>query len=169
MPQLVDNLLAYRILTMLIKPFNETAAYRLGIIDAEGNNLIPSKNFTKPEQDSAYTYLHRLTFNLKKILNRLPGGESKTKNLVAALFLVKESYARWTTQINEDRLVRVSEMLQEGVLFVEEQTVVDRFVEEIANVTGPGVSTDEPVIRKGYKPKIARHRIQPPNNVVEEF
>ena len=89
----VDNLIAYRILTMLVKPFNETEAFKLGIIDAQGKNLIKARNLTTIKQKQAYTYLHRLVFNLKRIINKLPGGESRTKNVVAAFFLVKEAYA----------------------------------------------------------------------------
>ena len=36
MSRIVDNLVAYRILSMLVTPFDETEAYKLGIIDAHG-------------------------------------------------------------------------------------------------------------------------------------
>jgi len=148
MSVLVDNLIAYRVLSMLVKPFEETDAYRLGIIDKDGNNLIKSSKLKTSEQREAYTYLHRLVFNLKKILNRLPGGDSKTKNLVAALWLVKEAYTYKET-ITEEQLQHLLEQLN-SVTLVEEELEVRRFLNEdgIANVTGPGVSTDKPVIRK---------------------
>jgi len=148
MSVLVDNLIAYRVLSMLVKPFEETDAYRLGIIDKDGNNLIKSSKLKTSEQREAYTYLHRLVFNLKKILNRLPGGDTKTKNLVAALWLVKEAYTHKET-ITEEQLQHLLEQLN-SVTLVEEELEVRRFLNEdgIANVTGPGVSTDKPVIRK---------------------
>jgi hypothetical protein len=148
MSVLVDNLIAYRVLSMLVKPFEETDAYRLGIIDKDGNNLIKSSKLKTSEQREAYTYLHRLVFNLKKILNRLPGGDTKTKNLVAALWLVKEAYTYKET-ITEEQLQHLLEQLN-SVTLVEEELEVRRFLNEdgIANVTGPGVSTDKPVIRK---------------------
>jgi hypothetical protein len=148
MSVLVDNLIAYRVLSMLVKPFEETDAYRLGIIDKDGNNLIKSSKLKTSEQREAYTYLHRLVFNLKKILNRLPGGDSKTKNLVAALWLVKEAYTYKET-ITEEQLQHLLEQLN-SVTLVEEELEVRRFLNEdgIANVTGPGVSTDKPVVRK---------------------
>jgi len=148
MSVLVDNLIAYRVLSMLVKPFEETDAYRLGIIDKDGNNLIKSSKLKTSEQREAYTYLHRLVFNLKKILNRLPGGDTKTKNLVAALWLVKEAYTYKET-ITEEQLQHLLEQLN-SVTLVEEELEVRRFLNEdgIANVTGPGVSTDKPVVRK---------------------
>jgi hypothetical protein len=148
MSVLVDNLIAYRVLSMLVKPFEETDAYRLGIIDKDGNNLIKSSKLKTSEQREAYTYLHRLVFNLKKILNRLPGGDTKTKNLVAALWLVKEAYTYKET-ITEEQLQHLLEQLN-SITLVEEELEVRRFLNEdgIANVTGPGVSTDKPVVRK---------------------
>jgi len=148
MSVLVDNLIAYRVLSMLVKPFEETDAYRLGIIDKDGNNLIKSSKLKTSEQREAYTYLHRLVFNLKKILNRLPGGDTKTKNLVAALWLVKEAYTHKET-ITEEQLQHLLEQLN-SITLVEEELEVRRFLNEdgIANVTGPGVSTDKPVVRK---------------------
>jgi hypothetical protein len=94
MALLVDNLIAIRILTLLVKPFIQTDAYKLGIIDAKGMNLIKPSSFTTSEQRNAYTYLHRLVFNMKKLINRLPGGENKLKSLATAFFLIKEYYER---------------------------------------------------------------------------
>jgi hypothetical protein len=159
MTAVVDNLIAWRVLNMLVKPFNETEAYKLGIIDDKGTNLIKARDFTTQDQKDAYTYLHRLVFNLKKLINKLPGGESKTKNIVAAFFLLKEAYPSRSTHVDEQRLFKLIEALDAGVVLAEEQLIVDEFFmcEEMgaggvaANVTGAAVSTDIPVIRR--KPK----------------
>ena len=87
MSRIVDNLIAYRILSMLVTPFDKTSAYRLGIIDEEGKILRKMADLRTDEERNAYTYLHRLVFNLKRILIKLPGGDSKLKNIVAAFFL----------------------------------------------------------------------------------
>ena len=152
MSQLVDNLIAYRILTMLVKPFEETSAYKLGIIDAKGANLKKHSTFRSSDERDAYTYLHRLVFNMKKIINKLPGGESRLKSLVAALFLVKEYYISKdkTTSLMEGRYLAILESVEEGVILAEEEIAVKRFIiaEDggIANVTGAAVSTDQPKI-----------------------
>lgn len=161
MSAIVDNVIAYRILSMIVKPFSETDAYKLGIIDDEGNVLIKPKNFTSGEQRDAYTYLHRLCFNMKKIINRMPGGESKTKNIVAAFFLIKEAYQNKENTIYEEKFHRIIGLMEEGYILVEDEIIVDKYLEEEgaavgaapANVTGPTVSTDQPVVRK--KKKIA--------------
>ena len=151
MSQVIDNLIAYRVLSMLVKPFKDTDAYKLGIIDDKGNNLIKSRDFTKQEQKDAYNYLTRLVFNLKKLLNKLPGGESKTKNLIAALFLIKEAHNKRLSQIDESRLSFILDLMEDGICLAEEQLIVEDFllVEDVpTNATGPAVSTDQPVIRK---------------------
>lgn len=165
MPRIVDNLIAYKVLSMLVTPFTETPAFKLGIIDKDGNNLIKTSKL-EGEQKEAYTYLTRLVFNIKKILNKLPGGDNKTKNLIAALWLVKESYNSRTTPLSED-VDKLIKML-DTVTLVEEEIEVHQFFEAkvkedsiggggvatmgfgapggtIPNITGAGVSTDKPV------------------------
>lgn len=165
MAYVLDNLIAYRVLSMLVKPFVETDAYKLGIIDDQGKNLIPSRKFTSSEQKDAYSYLHRLVFNLKKLLNKLPGGDSKMKNLVAAFFLLREAYEKKSVQIDEQELEQLIAMLDEGVTLAEEELIVEDFMMLMedgegggapANVTGAAVSTDIPVIRKRKPRRFAR-------------
>ena len=157
MPRIVDNLIAYKILTMLITPFEETDAYKLGIIDKDGKNLIKSSKLESSEQKDAYSYLTRLVFNIKKIINRLPGGDSKLKNLVAALWMVKESYENKRTVMFED----YTKLLRNDVILVEEEIQVREFLEQkkqeleedgvgaaVVNTTGAAVSTDIAVPKK---------------------
>jgi len=77
MSRIVDNLIALRILKMMVTPFTDTDAFKLGIIDAHGKNLKKVSTLVSDREKESYTYLHRLVFNMKKIINRLPGGESK--------------------------------------------------------------------------------------------
>ena len=162
MAAIVDNLIAYRVLSMLVKPFIETDAFRLGIINDKGQNLIKSRDLKTSEEKNAYTYLHRLVFNLKKILMKLPGGDSSLKNLVAAFFLIKEAYSQRSTLIDESRLLDLIEKIDRGVVLAEEHLVVQDFMlmeDAVANVTGAGVSTDAPVIRKRF----ARFKVEDDN------
>ena len=150
MTRVVDNITAFRILKMLITPFNETEAFHLGIIDASGKPLRKVASLGSSAEKDAYTYLHRLVFTLKKLINRLPGGESKLKNLVAALWLVKEQYrsSSRSTALMQEKLDNVIKLLDNRVSLVEEEILVKKFLEEdgVANVTGAAVSTDQPKI-----------------------
>ena len=156
MSQIVDNLIAYRVLTMLVKPFSETDAYRLGIIDNKGKNLIKPSSLSTQEEKSAYTFLHRLVFNMKKIINKLPGGESKLKSFISAYFLIREYYEKndRSTSMMEQKFHK---LMQTDAILAEEAILVEKFIKKIeedgegaapANVTGAGVSTDIPVPKK---------------------
>lgn len=151
MARLVDNLIAFKILKMLVTPFDQTDAFHLGIVDAQGKTVRKSSTLTTNSEKDAYNYLTRLVFGLKKIINRLPGGESKMKSLIAALWLVKEQYqtnGKLTNALLEERFVELLEMMDNRVSLVEEEIIVKKFLEEdaVANVTGAAVSTDQPKI-----------------------
>lgn len=151
MSRIVDNLIAYRVLSMLVQPFVDTDAYKLGIIDKNGKNIKKSSELTSAEKDS-YTYLHRLVFNMKKILAKLPGGDNRLKSLVAALFLIKEYYESNNKQLSlmEDRYI---DLLDKNIILAEEQVMVEKFVANVeedapTNATGAAVSTDRAAIKK---------------------
>ena len=76
-----------RFLRLLTTKFEDTTAYKLGLIDEQGNKLRSPKT---NEEKSAYNAFHRLVFNLKKLLAKVPGGSSKFASYVSALFLIKE-------------------------------------------------------------------------------
>lgn len=154
MSRIVDNLIAFKILTMLVKPFIDTDAYKLGIIDKNGKVLKKASALNTSEERDAFTYLNRLVFNMKKIINKLPGGENKLKSTVAALWLVKEYYetGNRSTALMQEKFDSIMKMMDNRVSLVEEEIIVRKFFAEegeggaIANVTGAGVSTDEPKI-----------------------
>ena len=153
MARLVDNLIAFKILKMLVTPFDQTDAYNLGIVDAQGKTVRKSSTLTTNAEKDSYNYLTRLVFGLKKIINRLPGGESKMKSLVAALWLVKEHYesGNRSTALMQEKFDSIMKMMDNRVSLVEEEIIVKKFLEEdgvagIANTTGAAVSTDQPKI-----------------------
>lgn len=86
-----DLAYTFRFLKLLVTPFEKMKAYDLGIIDEKGNR-VKSVKVTTSEQKSAYTAFHRLVFNVKKILEKIPGGSSSVASYAAALYLIKENY-----------------------------------------------------------------------------
>jgi hypothetical protein len=86
----IDAFITFRFLKLLVTPFNKTEAYRLGIIDERGKVLRKYKSLERIEERQAYTILHRLVFNVKKLIEKVPGGKSRLASYAAALFLIKE-------------------------------------------------------------------------------
>ena len=97
MGRAIDLFVTYRFIKLLTTPFEKTAAFKLGIIDENGNR-IKDKTTRKPvvvlntsELKNAYTILHKLVFNIKKIFAKVPGLRTKVGTYAAALFLLKDT------------------------------------------------------------------------------
>lgn len=91
MSRFVDSLITYRILRMLTQPFVETDAYRLGIIDAQGNVIKRVRDLNTQDELDAYSLLHRMVFKLKRIIEKVPFENKRFLSFAAALALVKEN------------------------------------------------------------------------------
>ena len=84
-----DLVYTFRFLTLLVTKFEKTKAFELGLIDKDGKR-IKSEKLDTPEKKSAYTPFHRLVFNIKRLISKVPGGSSSLASYAAALFLIKE-------------------------------------------------------------------------------
>ena len=85
----IDTVITFRVLKLLTMKWTDHEAYGMGIIDEKGkrNKTVKIDSAAKKE---AYTFLHRLVFNLKRLIEILPGGKSRLGSYAAALFLIKE-------------------------------------------------------------------------------
>ena len=102
MGRAIDLFVTYRFIKLLVTPFEKQAAFKLGIIDKNGNRVMPPPvagvRQTKPEplrtteEKNAYTILHKLVFNIKKIFAKVPGLRTKLGTYAAALFLLKDTF-----------------------------------------------------------------------------
>ena len=86
----MDLLYLYQFIRRLTTPFDKTSAFKLGIIDKDGNVLRKRNTLTTPEEKDAYTYFDTLVFNLKKLLGKLPFGKTTLASFVAGLLLLRE-------------------------------------------------------------------------------
>ena len=103
MGRAIDLFVTYRFIKLLVTPFEKTEAFKLGIIDKDGNRILP---YTPPggvrrvvpeplvstEEKNAYTILHKLVFNIKKLFGKVPGLRTKLGTYAAALFLLKDTF-----------------------------------------------------------------------------
>ena len=80
----------YQFIKKLVTPFSNTDAFKLGIIDEKGKVLKRRSSLKTREEREAYTLSDTLIFNLKKVLSKVPGGNTKFATFAAALFLLKE-------------------------------------------------------------------------------
>jgi hypothetical protein len=90
MGRAIDLFVTYRFIRLLTTPFEKTDAFKLGIIDKDGKRT--DKKLYKVEERNAYTVLHKLVFNIKKIFAKVPGLRTKVGTYAAALFLLKDTF-----------------------------------------------------------------------------
>ena len=89
--RLVDTLITYRIVKLLVTPFERQEAFKQGIIDKDGKVLKKNRDLKTEKEKKAYTYLHRFVFNLKRILKNIGLGSKLGSFAVALALLLKEN------------------------------------------------------------------------------
>jgi len=87
----IDFLITYRVIKLLVTPFDKQEAFAMGIIDKDGNILKKNKDLRTEKEKNAYTYLHRFIFNLKRILAKVGISGSIASFGVALALLLKEN------------------------------------------------------------------------------
>ena len=99
----VDLFITYKFVRLLVTPWKKTEAFDAGVIDDKGKLLVKVKDQTNT-QEKTYTVFHRLVFNMKRILEKIPFGSSMIKSYAAALFLLREE-----TGMAEEDILKVLE------------------------------------------------------------
>jgi len=97
----MDTYVLYSLIRRIAKPFNQWKAYKLGVIDAKGNILIPKEERTN-EQYKSLTYLDIFVRNIKRIIQIVPGLNSRLVTYTAALWLLREDRYQQMEVLNED-------------------------------------------------------------------
>ena len=87
----IDLVITYRIIKLLVTPFERQEAFKFGIIDKDGNVLKKFRKLKTEKERKAYTMLHRFVFNLKRILKRIGLGSKLGSFAVALALLLKEN------------------------------------------------------------------------------
>ena len=123
MGRAVDLFVVYRFLKLLVTPWKKQEAYKLGIIDKDGKTLKKSRDLGTETERSAFTLLHRLVFNLKRIMMKIPGVRTQLGTYATALFLLKEHYkienlpeAEVTKYLLENKLISFDNNISEEVI-----------------------------------------------------
>ena len=86
---IINTLVVFKILKMLVTKFKDFDAFKLGLIDKDGNR-IKKKPIATSDDKEAMSMLHRLVFNLKRIIQKVPFGKNAFASYAIALALLKE-------------------------------------------------------------------------------
>lgn len=83
----VDYIYCFRIVKILYQKWEDTQAFKLGLIDKEGKKI---KSPASLEERAAYSPFIALVFNIKRMLGKVPGGNTKVAGLAASYMMMKE-------------------------------------------------------------------------------
>ena len=121
MGRAIDLFVTYRFVKLLTTPFEKTDAYKMGIIDKDGFRT--KKILYKQSEQNAYTVLHKLVFNIKRIFAKVPGLRTRLGTYAAALFLLKDTFKEHVEDPNMFEKGLMEYLKQQGVEF--DDTIVE--------------------------------------------
>lgn len=150
MSTVLDLFLVYQFITRLVTPFEQWDAYKLGIINAQGKVLRKRNTLSTSEEKKAWGYFDILAANIKKLMAKFPGGDSKLMSYAAAGLLLREQQ-------------KLENMSEEEIEALVDELMKNLEEEEPANVVGDGKiaglgvgSQGEPPVNKITKKIIKR-------------
>jgi len=138
MSRAVDLLITYRIMKILVTPFDKQEAFKYGIIDKNGKVLRKFNTIKLSKEKRSYTILHRFVFNLKRLLAKV-GIRGKLGSFAVALAtLIKEH-----NEFEEHQKLIESTVIK----YLKEQDLYSELLQEEGDIVGYVPLTDEPVNR----------------------
>ncbi len=162
----MDLFLVYSMIRRLAMPFEEWEAYKLGIIDKDGNQLKSRKDLRTQKEKAAFGIFDLMIAKLKKLLGKVPGGKSRLASYAAALWLIKEhdNIEAHGEHLTEEEIIEgfseYYQTLNEDVNFKFEAMLKEEPTNSVGGGEVAGLEPDEPPMkkkkRKSYKDENAR-------------
>ena len=122
----VDLVITYRVIKLLVTPFEKQDAFKYGIVDKNGKVLKKYRTLKTTAEKKSYTILHRFVFNLKRILGKVGLGGRLGTFAVALATLLREdkSYEEHKSLIESAVITYLKETNQYDNLLNEEGDVM---------------------------------------------
>ena len=100
--KIADTAFALRLLRLMTMSVEKTGAYKAGIIDKEYKLVKDKKELTLSDK-KVYTMFHKLAFNLRKLIRKVPLiGKLSLSSYLAALWLIKDH-----TELSDEEISKV--------------------------------------------------------------
>jgi len=138
MSRAVDLLITYRIMKILVTPFDKQEAFKYGIIDKKGKVLRKWSTINKSQEKRSYTILHRFIFNLKRILQKAGLGGKLGTFAVALATLIREHQ-----EFEEHQKLIESTVIK----YLKQENLYSELLQEEGDIVGYVPLNDEPVNR----------------------
>ena len=128
----VDLVITYRVIKLLVTPFEKQEAFKYGIIDKDGKVLRKYRTLKTTAEKKSYTILHRFVFNLKRVLQKAGLGGRLGTFAVALATLLREDkkYEEHKSLIESAVISYLKETNQYEQLLTEQGDVITPEVEQ---------------------------------------
>ena len=169
--QIIPIYVVYSFIKKLITPYDQTEAYRLGIIDANGKILRRRSELKTRQEKNAYTVFDTLVWNIKRLVDKLPGGKTKLATYAAALWLIKEAanaeiYEEYP-ELMEKEFVSFTENINLTEQQKQDMMTIGDLVEE--TVTDSPADIKQPIGLGAFVPKIKYTKEHTNQKFMESF
>lgn len=84
-----DTYYTYKLLKILSARWEDTPAFKAGIIDKNGYKI--EEDVLTPEQEKVYRSFDRVAYNLKRVISKVPFSQNPFIRFATAIALLKES------------------------------------------------------------------------------
>jgi len=170
----IDTFQAFKFVKNLTTPFDEWKAYELGLIDDSGKRLKKAQSSDEKDAMDKMTILAR---NVKRLLQKIPGGNSKIASMAAALLLLKENQDTvdvYLSHIQENMFIAEEETQHYDVFINNLYTIPVELFEDVADVFGVVKvtsihSTINDVVLYNAKDIVSRKNIIIPESLLELY
>ena len=132
----VDLLITYRIMKLLVTPFDKQEAFKYGIIDKQGKVLRPWRTIQETAEKQSYTILHRFVFNLKRILKKVGLGGRLGTFAVALATLIRE---------NKEFEQHQSLIESTVIKYLKKEKLYEELLQEEGHIVGNKQITEQPI------------------------
>jgi len=121
----IDLLITYRVIKLLVTPFEKQEAFKQGIIDKDGKVLKKYRTLKTQAEKKSYTILHRFIFNIKRLLGKVGLGGRLGSFAVALATLIKED-----KEMEKHKLILESAVIR----YLKDSNQYESLLEEQGNV-----------------------------------
>jgi hypothetical protein len=132
----IDLLITYRIMKLLVTPFDKQEAFKYGIIDSKGKVLKPFRTIQKTAEKQSYTILHRFVFNLKRILQKVGLGGRLGTFAIALATLIRE---------NKEFEQHQSLIESTVIKYLKKEKLYEELLQEEGHIVGNKQITEQPI------------------------
>jgi len=132
---IVDLYLVYQFIKRLVTPFDQWSAFKAGIIDDKGTIIKKADKRSSIDKET-FGKFDLMILKLKKLMAKIPGGQTKLASYAAALWLIKEGNENTDESLMEEQLLSYMNYIKENADVNQKFDML--FEDGIVNAAGAG-------------------------------